>query len=459
MPLQKAIIEATLREPYGEAAYKVSEKLIDAGYDTWWVGGSVRDMLQGKIPKDMDIATAALPADVLALFPGSQDTGIAYGSVRAKYGKFTFEVTTFREDDEASDGRHPASVVFGTREKDATRRDFTINALYVHPVSHELFDPFHGEGDLQEKLIRFIGEPALRIKHDALRIFRAVRFRALLQGQYHPETYHALHEQACAVENLAGLRVLEELEKMLMVPAPSRALEDLWELSVLNYVLPELQQCKGIAQPGQYHQEGDVWDHLLACADSVALEHGADVRLAALFHDIGKATTFSLQKRIMFAEHASVSSDLAKGILDRLQCPSARREKITWLISHHMMMGEFFSMTEARKAHWYFHPWFAELLQLFFLDCSGTTPQDFSLYNKIVQDYQSFLNAHPKPEKPLLSGLEIMKILHIPSGESVGEALTALHAAQTSKAINSKAEAKAFIVQWKESLDAEKRKE
>jgi poly(A) polymerase len=451
--IAKATITATLREPYGEAAYKVAERLIDAGYDTWWVGGCVRDMLQGKIPKDIDIATAALPQEVLRLFPGSKDTGIAYGSVRAKQGRFAFEVTTFREDDEASDGRHPASVVFGTREKDAARRDFTVNALYMHTINHTLYDPYGGEADLHEKLIRFIGEPGIRIKHDALRIFRAVRFRALLQGQYHPETYQALREQASLAEGLAGTRVFEELEKMLFTPVPSRALEDLWELGVLPYVMPELHRCKGIPQPGEYHQEGDVWDHLLASVNSSSSEHGIDVRIAALFHDIGKAVTFSLKKRIMFAEHASVSGDLAKGILDRLQCPSARREKITWLIRHHMMMGEFFTMGEARKAHWYFHPWFGDLLQLFFLDCTGTRPQDFSLYNKIVQDYQLFLNVHPRPEKALLDGHEIMELLSLPSGEAVGEAMAALHEVQTSKSITSKAEAKAFILAWKKGID------
>lgn len=445
MELTKEIINAALDSEYGKHAYDVVEKLGDAGYDTWWVGGGVRDMAMGKLPKDIDIGTSATPKEVAAVFKRSSDQGNAFGSVRVHVGNDTFEVTTFREDDEASDGRHPEAVRFGTREMDAKRRDFTVNAMYWNPVSRELFDPTNGMKDLDEKLIRFIGEPAIRIKHDTLRILRAVRFRALLNGQYHPETYAALRELASNVEILSGSRKLAELEKMLMGPHPARALEDLWELGILNYISPELHKCKGIAQPADYHREGDVWDHTLLALSKATPDDGIDVRLATLFHDSGKAETFALKERIRFDEHASVSGKITTEVLTRLQMPKKRVEKIAWIVSHHMMMGSFFDMSDERKAHWYYHPWFHELLQLFSLDIAGTEPADYTLYERILRDYHNFLDAHPRPQKPLLTGAEVMEILDIRPGAGVGEVLAKLHDAQVRGEVTTKKEALDFL--------------
>ncbi|MBI2524013.1 CCA tRNA nucleotidyltransferase [Candidatus Peregrinibacteria bacterium] len=461
MPLARDIVDRTLRTPHGGQAYRIVEQLTDAGYDTWWVGGCVRDMLMRQVPQDIDIGTAALPEAVCALFPQADLKGKEFGSVHVLLGRRRFEVTTFREDDEASDGRRPETVAFGTREADARRRDFTVNALYFHPISRALYDPFGGEGDLKERLIRFIGDPAIRIKHDVLRLLRAVRFRALLggvprddgvvlRGQYHPETYAALREQAHMIEVLSGTRIFEELTKILLGPRPAMAFEDLRELGILSSIFPELTACRGIPQPADYHHEGDVWEHILSCCRAFLEEHGIDVRLAAVFHDCGKVQTFSLKERIRFDHHASVSAEIAACALQRLQCPSRRVEKITWLIQHHMMMGSFEGMPEERQGHWYYHPWFPELLQVMWLDIAGTDPADFSLYKKIVQLRDAFLDRHPRPEKPLLSGEEVMRILGIQPGERVGEVLKALHEAQIQKRITTKKEARDLLKRFPE---------
>ncbi len=448
MPVSREIITQTLASPHGERAYKIVETLNDAGFDTWWVGGCVRDMLQGAVPSDIDIATAAMPQQVAKLFKRSKDEGGQFGSTRILLGDDVFEITTFREDDEASDGRHPEAVIFGTREQDAKRRDFTINAMYWNPISRELYDPYKGEADLKERLIRFIGEPGVRIKHDALRILRAVRFRARINGQYHPETYTALREQANMIEILSGSRLLGETEKMLLGPHPDMAFQDLHDLGVLQYYLPELSCCKGVPQPADYHHEGDVWNHTMQVLRSFTEEQGIDVRIAALFHDCGKAHTFSLKERIRFDHHATISADLVSGALKRLQCPGKRIEKIDWLVRHHMSMT-FLEMPEERKGHWYFHPWFAELLQLFWLDIAGTTPANFDLYDKIIVDYNRFLDAHPRPAKPLLSGQDVMDILGVGPGEQVGKMLKELHDAQAKGKLTSKKEAKDFIMRSK----------
>lgn len=448
MPLTKEIIDQTLALPYGEQAYKIVEGLTDAGFDAWWVGGGVRDMLMGHIPNDIDIATSAAPDEIIAVFPKTTLTPKALGSVRIPMGHDEFEVTTFREDDEASDGRHPESVRFSDRNGDAARRDFTINALYFHPISRELFDPFAGEADLKEKMIRFIGDPTTRIKHDALRLLRCVRFRALLDGQYHPDTYHALQEQSNLVDTLSGSRQLEEIEKMLLGPHPEIAFEDMWETGMLAHFLPELHACKGIPQPAEYHHEGDVWNHTMQCLQSFRVDDDSDVRIATLFHDAGKVQTFSLEERIRFNEHASASARIAETALTRLMMSKKRIEKISWLIEHHMMMGAFFDMNDERKAHWYFHPWFPDLLKLFYLDVAGTTPSTFDLYERIIADENAFLDAHPRPVSLLLTGDQIMELRHTGPGNTIGHILADLKAAQERGEVQSKEEARAFVTAW-----------
>jgi poly(A) polymerase len=240
---------------------------------------------------------------------------------------------------------------------------------------------------------------------------------------------------------------------MLRTPAPDRALEDLWELGILHHVIPELAACKGVAQPADYHREGDVWEHLLACTRALTPEDDGDIRLAALLHDVGKPKTFSVRDRIRFDEHASVSGEMTKEILQRLQCPAVRRDKIAWLVSHHMMMGTFVvfpghpdhTVPPERRAHWYYHPWFTALLRIFEIDIAGTTPANYNMYKKIVQDYHAFLDAHPRPEKALLSGNEIMEILGIGQGERVGEILQALAKQRQAGTITTKKEARAFL--------------
>ncbi len=444
MPLSRDIIDRTLASPQGERAYKIAEALLDGGFEAWWVGGAVRDMLLGMVPHDIDVAVSATPQQILALFPEADISDASLGTSRLRAGGHLFELTTFRTEGDASNGRRPDTVLFGTHDEDAARRDFTVNCLYWQPISRELSDPYGGEKDLHERLVRFIGEPAVRIRHDALRLLRAIRLRATIAGQYEPTTFAALQNNLATLAGLSPTRIFQELEKLLKCPHPEIALRDWADIGVLPELLPEIVACRGIPQPRDYHREGDVLEHLLQCAASFTPEDGVDVRLAALLHDIGKAETFSLQERIRFDGHASASADLADTILGRLQCPVRRREKITWLIRHHMHMA-FLELSEERKAHWYFHPWFPELLQLFRLDIAGTTPADYKLYERIIQDRNTFLDAHPRPEKPLLDGSEIMALLGLRPGEEIGRLSRELLLAQTRKEVTTKKEAMAYL--------------
>lgn len=447
MPIPQEIIDRVLSTKHGEAAYLVVERMMDAGHECWWIGGAVRDMALGIMPTEIDMASSARPEEIAALFKKSDESAASLGTVIISVKGEHFEVTTFREDDAASDGRHPESVRFGTdREKDSARRDATVNAMYWNPITRELFDPFGGEKDLGEHLVRFIGDPAERVQHDALRILRLVRLRATIDGQYDPQTYAALRNHAALTGILSGTRILEELEKLLKTRLPQVGLEDWWELGLMKELLPELYACKGVAQPVEYHKEGDVWNHLLRCTASFTDDHEADVRLAALFHDTGKAVTFEHKERIRFDHHAQASAEIIGSVFTRLRMPGIRIKKLQWIVEHHMMMDTFGKLTDERKAHWYFHPWFRELLQLFWLDIAGTIPGDSRLYDSIINDYNRFLNAHPRPEKSLLNGEEIMTLLGIQPGEKVGEVLQALDEAHIRKDITTKKEAKEFLL-------------
>lgn len=452
MALTKEIIDRTLDTPYGEQGYRVCETLLDAGYDAWWVGGCVRDMLLGKVPDDIDIATNAKPEEVTALFEKYDDSAARLGAIVISLMGHTYEITTYRKEHELSDGRFPESVEFTDQTHDAERRDISINAMYWNPISSVLWDPYDGEKDLNEKLIRCIGDPTVRIRHDALRLLRVIRFRALIDGQYHPETFAAMHANAKLISVLSGERVFREIEKLLLGPHPEIGFEDLWETDVIEHLIPELHACKGVAQPSVAHEEGDVWSHTMQVISSFTEDHGADTRWAALLHDIGKPVTFSIDdERIRFNEHAKEGGKIAKVVLERLQFPANRREKICWIIEHHMMMGTFFEIDDTRKHHWYYHPWFIELLQVFWLDIAGTTPSNFDMYQNIIDDYNAFLDANPRPKKPLLDGDAVMDVLGIGPGEEVGKILRALNEAQKSKSVTTKKEALEYIENLKRS--------
>ncbi len=446
MSLSKSIIDRTLSTSQGTQAYSACEILLDAGFDAWWVGGCVRDMLLGEIPEDIDIATSATPEDIISLFPKCDDSAAKLGAVVVSKEGVLLEITTYRQDHELSDGRFPDAVTFTDRQGDAARRDITINAIYWNPISSELFDPFNGEVDLNEKLIRIIGDAKQRLEHDALRLLRVIRFRARINGQYHPDTFKALHATSKLIQILSGERRYRELEKILLGPHPEVAFEDLWETDIIEHLLPELHACKGVAQPSTAHEEGDVWNHTMQVISSYTEDHKADARWAALLHDIGKPESFSIDSdRIRFNEHAKIGGDVAKKLLDRLQFPAKRRDKICWLIEHHMMMGTFFEIDDVRKHHWYYHPWFIELLQVFWLDIAGTTPSSFDMYEKIISDYNHFLDANPRPKKPLLSGDEVMEILSLQPGQEVGRVLKKLEMAQKENIITTKQEAADYL--------------
>jgi len=436
---------------------EIIEILRRAGHEAYWAGGCVRDMLLGIKPKDFDIVTSAKPEEIEDLLEHTIPVGKQFGVIIAVQNGHNFEIATFRSDSGYSDGRRPDAVTFTNAKEDALRRDFTINALFYDPMKDEVIDYVNGQKDLEEKIVRFIGNPEERIKEDHLRILRAVRFKNSYNLQYHPETYQAIKKHVHLIKNISKERIADELNKMIMGENNGQAFEELFEIGALDIILPELCKLKGLAQPLEYHHEGDVWDHSKTCLESLTNEDAdpdplpeipasLELRWATLFHDIGKYETFSMDgDRIRYDKHSEVGAELAKKILRRLKFPNKSIEKIAWLIEHHMMVVPLFEMTKDRQRHWFLNPWFPDLLELYRADALGIKPIDLSMYEDLKRMYRHEIAELKLLPKTLLSGEEIMKLLKIKPGKEIGEIQEKIYFKQLAGEVKTKEDAGKFI--------------
>lgn len=319
-----------LRAPADVAA--IARRLQDAGFETWAVGGAVRDALSGGDPGDWDLTTAARPRDVQRLFRRTVPVGVAHGTVGVlgRDGRM-YEVTTFRRDVE-TDGRH-ARVIFADRvDDDLQRRDFTINAVAWHPLTHEVRDPHGGIPDLEAGLLRTVGEPAERFREDRLRVLRALRFAGRFGLRIEDETWAAARAAAPELVHLSAERVREELLKVLrQVRPPSVSLRLYADSGALAHLYPELQACVGAPD-----RDGDVWTHLLATVDAIPV-HRAELRIPALLHDAGKPITrvVDADGSVAWPEHAAAGAALAHRMLRRLKFSNAETDRAVHLVAQH----------------------------------------------------------------------------------------------------------------------------
>lgn len=427
-------------------AQKIIETLVKNGYVAYFAGGCVRDLLLGKNPKDYDIVTDALPEKIESLFEKTISIGKKFGVIQILENGHFFEIATFRSDAGYSDGRRPDAVIFSSPEDDANRRDFTINGLFFNPITDEILDFVEGQKDLKEHLIRFIGDPDQRILEDHLRILRAVRFKNQFDFQYDPDTYNALKKHSrLVIDKVSFERIGDEINKILLGPNPVQAFEDLSHLGILEVILPELEALRGLAQPFEYHTEGDVWTHTMNALSSLPTDCSLTLKWATLLHDSGKAETYQSKERIRFDHHCEFSKIHAKNILTRFKQSKKIIDKVSWLVEHHMMMQELVDMNKSRKLHWFHHPNFPELLALFEADAKGTSPTDLSLYNEINSISKQLIQETPTLPKPLLNGNEIMQFLNIPPGPKLAELKTLLLNAQLERTVKTREEAISFL--------------
>lgn len=320
--------------PLSPQAAEAIRRLREAGYEAWIVGGCVRDALLGHAPTDYDLTTAALPEQTQAVFAGEKQvaTGLQHGTVTVLLDGVPLEITTYRVDGGYTDARHPDGVTF-TRSlrEDAARRDFTINAMAYAPGAG-LQDFFGGQADLAAGVIRAVGEPDRRFQEDALRILRAIRFAAVLGFTLEPETDAAARRNAPLLEKISAERVFSELSKLLCGPGTGKILRAYPD--ILGVILPELTPMVGFEQHNVHHCY-DVYTHTAVAVDHVPPD--LTLRLAMLFHDLGKPATFSMGEdgQGHFYGHPKVSAALAEQILQRLRAPKRLREAVVQLVRAH----------------------------------------------------------------------------------------------------------------------------
>ncbi|MCL2833974.1 MAG: CCA tRNA nucleotidyltransferase [Treponema sp.] len=312
------------------------------------VGGAVRDSIRGYRPQDWDLATDAVPEEVIAMFGESTPrghvipTGIAHGTVTVRFKGHAMEVTTFRSESGYSDGRHPDKVQFGTSiEADLSRRDFTMNAAAYRLPDGPLVDPYNGRTDIAERRIICVGNAADRFAEDGLRPLRAIRFASQLDFTPDASVLAAIPGALAVCGHVAAERIRDELDRIIASPKPSAGFLLMENTGMLALLLPELAQCRGAEQKG-FHQF-DVLDHSLLALDYAAkIKAGPELRLAVLFHDLGKPLVSRIGEAGVrtFYNHEKESSVLARRILLRFKYPNAVIDKVCHLVEEHMFHYE-----------------------------------------------------------------------------------------------------------------------
>ncbi len=316
-----------------EKVSRILSVLSGAGYEAYAVGGCVRDAILGREPEDWDITTNARPEEVKGLFRRTVDTGIAHGTVTVMLGSDGFEVTTYRQDGDYSDHRHPDAVVFtASLEEDLKRRDFTINAMAYRPETG-LVDLFGGREDLEKRIIRCVGDPRERFDEDALRIMRALRFSAQLGFAIAPETREAIREFAPRLQLISRERIRVELVKLLVSPHPDRLL-DLAECGITAEIFPLWDTMLATEQNSAFHLYS-VGIHTLKVVENVPAE--PVLRLAALLHDCGKPAckTTDMGSRNHFHGHAELGATIAEEFLKELRFDNKTINDVVKLVKVH----------------------------------------------------------------------------------------------------------------------------
>jgi len=402
------------------------------------VGGCVRDLLLGCHPKDFDVSTDAAPERILELFPGSDQVGAHFGVVLVKSGGAHVEVATFRSDHEYIDGRRPAGVRFETDPRqDVLRRDFTINGLMMDPESGEVLDFVGGRADLDRRIVRAIGDPEVRFREDHLRLLRAVRFAARLGFAIEPATLAAIRRNHSAITKVSAERVRDELSRILTEGGARYGFELLDATGLIEDLLPEVAAMKGVAQPPEFHPEGDVWVHTLLLLEKFE-RPTFTLAWGALLHDVGKPPTFRVVERIRFDGHVEAGVRLARGILGRMRFSREDEEQVEALVANHMRFKDAPRMKESTLKRFLRLAQFEEHLELHRLDCLAASG-NLDNYEFVRGKLAELPEEQLKPP-PLLTGRDLIAAGYTP-GPQFSKMLAAVEDAQLEGRIHSREEA------------------
>jgi len=422
-------------------ARDIARRLQEAGFTAYFAGGCVRDFLLGRTPADYDIATDAKPADVQRLFPRTAAVGAQFGVICVMEGSDVFQVASFRADGVYIDGRHPVDVTFSTPQKDAERRDFTINGMFRDPVSGEVIDYVNGRADLEAGMIRAIGSPGDRFREDRLRMLRAIRFAAHLGFAIDPGTWTALREAAAEIKAVSPERIREELTRIFVSPSRVRGFDLLDESGLLQIILPEVAALKGCEQPPQFHPEGDVFVHTRKMLGLLPPEVSPALAFSVLFHDIGKPPTLSYDEadnRIRFSGHDKLGAIMTRRIMERLRFSSAEIAAACEAVDNHMVFKDVRHMRLSRLKRFMSRPHFDDEMALHKVDCQSSHGW-LDNYDFLLEKQAEFANE-PLIPPPLITGHDLMELGWKPS-PLFGKALEAVQTRQLDGQISTREEA------------------
>lgn len=423
-------------------AVAIIKQLRSRGHEAFLVGGCVRDLLLGKKPKDYDIATSARPEEVMAAFPKTIPVGAQFGVIIVRRGGRNFEVATFRKDSTYSDGRHPDRVEFSTARADARRRDFTINGMFLDPVTGEVLDFVGGRKDLKAGIIRAIGAPDRRFDEDKLRMLRAARFAARLGYEIEGKTAAAIRRRAAEIAEVSAERIGAEVAMILTGPGAAMGFRMLEDLGLLAAVLPEVAEMRGVPQPPEFHPEGDVLEHTLIMLDLVPprLRGSLPLALAVLLHDVGKPPTMTVEDRIRFNNHPAVGAEMAAKIMRRLRLPRETSDLVETLVREHLKFIEVENMRPATLKRFLRQDRFDLHLALHRLDCLGSHG-DLSSYRFCRRKLRELGKEKQALRPPRLIGGDDLIALGLAPGPEFKQLLAEVEDAQLEGRVRTKAEA------------------
>jgi poly(A) polymerase len=381
----------------------IVDKLKQHGHVAFFVGGCVRDVLMGIKPHEIDITTSATPEIIKSLFEKVYLIGEKFGVCVVNIDGEDFQLATFRKDAPYKDGRHPAYVTFSNPMEDAMRRDFTINALFWEPIDSKLYDYVGGLDDLNDAVIRAVGDPLERFEEDRLRIIRCARFISQLNFGVDKDTYEAMFKIKNPMKGISAERIRDEIEKILMTGSPSVAINVLHEIGVLKKIMPELCKMRNVPQPAEFHPEGDVWTHTMLCLDVAAREirdRTPVLMWALLLHDVGKPTTITMPKddkdRIRFNGHDVEGEKLTWEILTRLRLPKKTIDEVAYIIKNHMRIGKAQEMRKGRLKLVMSEPTFKDELDMNYVDIMASH-KDVENWKFLKKEYEEFKKQQELP--------------------------------------------------------------
>jgi poly(A) polymerase/tRNA nucleotidyltransferase (CCA-adding enzyme) len=412
-----------------EPILAICRTLSGHGFQAYVVGGAVRDSLLGKPPTDWDVTTDATPEQVQQIFPKTLATGAKYGTITVRVDSQFVDVTTMRKDARYSDARHPDSVEFTTDlTTDLGRRDFTVNAIAYDPLTQTFCDPYHGLKDLRRRLLRTVGDPRSRFSEDALRMLRLIRFSATLEFKPERRTLDGI--QPHLIARIAGERLKEEFNRLLLANNIVQPLQLLYTSGLLKYIIPELAAAAGVDQ-GSNHP-WDVLGHSIISCQAVKPE--LHLRLAALLHDVAKPQTISEdQKGMHFYGHDQLGAAMAKEILRRLTYSKRIQAKVRLLVKHHMFQIHPYSSDRAirRLIHRVGKENIYDLIELRKADVLGMNHNPkhvWAYYQAMIERVDQIIDAdNAFALKDLaVTGTDLIEELNLQPGPLIGRILSHL---------------------------------